>query len=162
MKKELPLDKLSHDKQVASLKSLLRSGKGTLTGHMALFAFRHHLISKHSPGYSRPPVIRWYLGQLAKEYIRRYYAEAKETLEQFAAMGLLEATGASSDNAGTEFRLNEALYPALQEVLEDVFGDDVVAAAIARAKYYKDPAVADSGAAKANGQDNKTKGKVTA
>jgi len=159
MKKEIQLDKMSHDKQVASLKSLLRSGKGTLTGHMALFAFRHHLISKHSPGYSRPPVIRWYLGQLAKEYIRRYYAEAKETLEQFAAMGLLEATGAS-DDAGTEFRLNEALYPALHEVLEDVFGDDVVAAAIARAKYYKDPA-ADSGASK-NGQDDKTKGKVTA
>ena len=160
MKKELPLDKMNHDKQVTSLKALLRSGKGTLTGHMALFAFRHHLISKHSPGYSRPPVIRWYLGQLAKEYIRRYYAEAKETLEQFAAMGLLEATGAS-DDAGTEFRLNEALYPALQEVLEDVFGNDVVAAAIARAKYYKDPA-ADSDASKAKGQGYKTNGKVTA
>jgi hypothetical protein len=159
MKKELPLDKMSHDKQVAHLKSLLRSGKGTLTGHMAFFAFRHHLISKHSPGYSRPPVIRWYLGQLAKEYIRRYYAEAKETLEQFAAMGLLEATGAT-DDAGTEFRLNEALYPALHEVLEDVFGDDVVAAAIARAKYYKDPAAVSS--ASKNGQGDKTKGKVTA
>ena len=160
MKKET-LERMSHDKQVASLKSLLRSGKGTLTGHMALFAFRHHLISKHSPGYSRPPVIRWYLGQLAKEYIRRYYAEAKETLEQFAAMGLLEATG-DANKPETEFRLSEALYPALQEVLEDVFGKDVVAAAIARAKYYKDPAAASPDAAKAKGQGDKTKGKVTA
>jgi hypothetical protein len=160
MKKET-LERMSHDKQVASLKSLLRSGKGTLTGHMALFAFRHHLISKHSPGYSRPPVIRWYLGQLAKEHIRRYYAEAKETLEQFAAMGLLEATG-DANKPETEFRLSEALYPALQEVLEDVFGDDVVAAAIARAKYYKDPAAASPDAAQKNGRDDKTKGKVTA
>jgi len=160
MKKET-LERMSHDKQVASLKSLLRSGKGTLTGHMALFAFRHHLISKHSPGYSRPPVIRWYLGQLAKEYIRRYYAEAKETLEQFAAMGLLEATG-DANKPETEFRLSEALYPALQEVLEDVFGKDVIVAAIARAKYYKDPAAASPDASKAKGQGDKTKGKVTA
>jgi hypothetical protein len=160
MKKEMTIDKMSHDKQVEHLKSLLRSGKGTLTGHLAFFAFRHHLISKHSPGYSRPPVLRWYLGQLAKEYIRRYYAEAKETLEQFAAISLLETTG-DADKPETEFRLNEALYPALHEVLEDVFGADAVAAAIARAKYYKDPAAADPGASR-DGKGDKTKGKVTA
>jgi hypothetical protein len=126
---------------VGYLRFVLRSGKGTLTGFMALFAFRHHLITKHSPDYSLKPVLRWYLGQLAKEYIKRYYAEARTTLENFAEIGLLEAKGEAED-AQREFRLNEGLLPALQEVLEEVFGKEAVAEAIARAKYYKDPASA--------------------
>src|SRR4030042_5860505 len=87
------LNEMSHERQVGYLRSVLRSGKGTLTGFMALFAFRHHLITKHSPDYSLKPVLRWYLGQLAKEYIKRYYAESKTTLENFAEIGLLEAEG---------------------------------------------------------------------
>lgn len=133
------LNEMSHERQVGYLRSVLRSGKGTLTGFMALFAFRHHLITKHSPDYSLKPVLRWYLGQLAKEYIKRYYAESKTTLENFSEIGLLEALGDAED-VQREFHLNEALYPALQEVLEEVFGKEAVADAIARAKYYKDPA----------------------
>jgi hypothetical protein len=83
------LNEMSFDKQVGYLRSLLRSGKGTLTSYMALFAFRHHLASQHSPAFSLKPVLRWYLGQLAKEYIKRYYNEAKSTLENFAEIGLV-------------------------------------------------------------------------
>ena len=135
------LNEMSHDRQVGYLRSILRSGKSTLTGFMALFAFRHHLASKHSPDFSQSPVLRWYLGQLAKEYIKRYYSEAKATLESFAEIGLLEAKGKAED-AQREFHLNEALYPALQEVLEEVFGKETVADAVARAKYYRNPASA--------------------
>lgn len=132
------LNGMSFEKQVGYLRSLLRSGKGTLTGYMALFAFRHHLASKHSPDFSQKPVMRWYLGQLAKEYIKTYFNEAKTTLENFAEIGLLEAKGEAGD-AQREFHLNESLYPALLEVLEEVFGKEAVDDAIARAKYYRDP-----------------------
>ncbi len=135
------LNEMSHERQVGYLRSVLRSGKGTLTGFMALFAFRHHLASKHSPDFSQSPVLRWYLGQLAKEYIKRYYAEAKSTLENFAEIGLLEAKG-DAEEVQREFRLNEAFLPALQEVLEEIFGNETVADAVARAKYYRDPASA--------------------
>lgn len=133
------LNEISFEKQVGYLRSLLRSGKGTLTGFMALFAFRHHLASEHSPNFSQSPVLRWYLGQLAKEYIKGYYNQAKSTLENFAEIGLVDARGEAED-AQREFHLNEALYPALQAVLEEVFGKEAVANAIARAKYYRNPA----------------------
>jgi hypothetical protein len=132
-------NEMSFEKQVGYLRSLLTSGKGTLTGFMALFAFRHHLASKHSPNFSQSPVLRLYLGQLAKEYIKGYYNQAKSTLEDFAEIGLLEAKGEAED-AQMEFHLNEALFPALQAVLEEVFGKEAVANAIVRAKYYRNRA----------------------
>jgi hypothetical protein len=132
------LNEMSFEKQVGYLRSVLRSGKSTLTGYLALFAFRYNLISKHSPDYSRKPILRWYLGQLAKEYIKMYYNEAQSTLQNFAEVGLLEAKG-EAESEQREFHLNESLYPALQTVLEEVFGKEAVADAVARAKYYRDP-----------------------
>ena len=133
------LNEMSFEKQVRYLRSLLSSGKNSLLGYFALFAFRHHLATKHSPEFSRKPVIRWYLGQLAKEYIKKYFNEAKTNLENFARIGLLEVKE-GTEPAYREYSLNEALYPALREVLEEIFGKDYVSQAISRAKYYRDPA----------------------
>jgi len=87
------LKEMSFERQVSYLRSVLSSGKNSLLGYFALFAFRHHLASRHSPGFTRKPVLRWYLGQLAKEYISKYYKEAKANLDNFARIGLLEASG---------------------------------------------------------------------
>jgi len=130
------LEEMSHEKQVGQLRSVLRSGKNTLAGFMALFAFRHHAISEHNPEIVLRPCLRWYLGQLAKEYIRRYYAEAKGALENFAAIGLLDALDA--EGGKKEFVLKESLVPALREVLEETFGKKTVDETVARAKFYKD------------------------
>lgn len=129
------LEEMSHERQVNYLRSVLRSKKGTLTGFMALFALRHHAISKHNPEITLRPCLRWYLGQLAKEYIRRYYREAKETLENFAATGLLDSLEAKDGKK--EFTLKETLFPALREALEDAFGKDAVDETLERAKFYK-------------------------
>jgi len=132
------LKEMSFEKQVRYLRSLLSSRKNSLLSYFALFAFRHHLASKHSPNFSQKPVLRWYLGQLAKEYISKYFNEAKVNLENFAEIGLLEVRE-TSDSTGKEYHLNEALYPALLEVLEEIFGKEQMTSAISRAKYYRDP-----------------------
>lgn len=132
------LKEMDFEKQVVYLRSLLGSGKNSLLGYFALFAFRHYLAMKHSPRFSQKPVIRWYLGQLAKEYIRKYFNDAKANLENFAEIGLLEVKE-GSDPTSKEYHLNEALYPALLEVLEEVFGKEYIASAISRAKFYRDP-----------------------
>jgi hypothetical protein len=132
------LKEISFEKQVRYLRSLLSSGKNSFASHLALFAFRRHLISKHAPKYSLKPVLRWYLGQLAKSYITRYFNEVKATLENLSEIGLLEVEG-QADSDYKEYHLNEALYPALRDVLEEVFGKEYVANAISRAKYYRDP-----------------------
>ncbi|MEE9389753.1 MAG: hypothetical protein V3U91_00770 [Candidatus Aminicenantaceae bacterium] len=132
------LKEMDFEKQVRYLRSLLSSGKNSLLGYFALFAFRHHLALKHSPNFSRKPVLRWYLGQLAKEYINKYFNEAKANLENFAQIGLIEVSGGEDPNE-KEYRLNEALYPALLNVLEETFGKEYVSSAISRAKYYRDP-----------------------
>lgn len=132
----MKLNEMPYSEQVSRLRSFLNSGKNTLTGYLALFAFRHHLASKHSRDFRSEPVLRWYLGQLAKEYISKFYKQAKETLDNLAETGLLEKTGESGD---TEFQLNEELYPALLAVLEDVFGKDYVSNEIARAKFFRKP-----------------------
>lgn len=134
------LEEMDFDGQVRYLRSLLRSGKGRLTSYIALFAFRHHLASKHAPGFSQKPVLRWYLGQLAKEYIRRYLDEARANLDNLAQIGLLEPRE-GKDSRGKEYHLNEAIYPALRDVLEEVFGKDYVSKVILKAKYYRDPGV---------------------
>ena len=132
------LKEMDFEKQVRYLRSLLSSGKNSVLGHFALFAFRHYLATKHSENFSRKPVLRWYLGQLAKEYINKYFNDAKVNLENFAEIGLLEVKE-GPDPASKEYHLNEAIYPALLEVLEEVFGKEYVSSAIARAKFYRDP-----------------------
>jgi len=130
------LKEMDFERQVKYLRSLLSSGKSNLVGYFALFAMRHHLAIKHSPSFNRKPVIRWYLGQLAKEYISRYFNQAKESLENFTGIGLLEAKDSDS---GQEFYLSEELYPALKEVLEEIFGKEYISKTISRAKYYRNP-----------------------
>ena len=132
------LNDMNFEKQVSYLRSLLGSGKNSLLGYLALFAFRHHVALKHSAMFTQKPVLRWYLGQLAKEYIAKYYKEAKTNLENFARIGLLEARS-GADEASEEFHLNESAYPALLNVLKEIFGEDCISNAISRAKYYKDP-----------------------
>lgn len=132
------LNELTFDKQVEYLRSLLASGRNSLTGYMALFAFRHHLASKHSAKFTQKPLLRWYLGQLAKEYIAKFYKEAKTNLENFARIGLLELRSGATE-ASDEYHLNEAVYPALLDVLKEIFGEECVNNAISRAKFYKDP-----------------------
>ena len=132
------LNELSFDRQKGYLRSLFGSGKNSTLGYFALFAFRHHLALKHAPKFTQKPVLRWYLGQLAKEYIKKYFNEAKANLENFAQIGLLD-TREVKDPAGKEFHLNEAIYPALRDVLEEVFGKEYVDAVISRAKFYRDP-----------------------
>ena len=132
------LNEISFEEQVNYLRSLMSSGKNSLLGYVALFAFRHYLATKHSENFSRKPVLRWYLGQLAKEYINKYFNDAKVNLENFAGIGLLEVKE-GPDPASKEYHLNEAIYPALLEVLEEVFGKEYVSIAIARAKFYRDP-----------------------
>lgn len=132
----MKIEEMSFEKQVQYLRSLL-SGKNSLLGYFALFALRHHLASKHSPAFTQKPVIRWYLGQLAKEYIAKYFNDAKKTLENFAEVGLLEASEGSEGEK--EFRLKESVYPALLDVLEELFGEECIRNSIARAKYYRNP-----------------------
>jgi len=125
------LNKMNFEKQVSRLRSLMSAGKNSFLSHIALFAFRHHLATKHSPDFSQKPVLRWYLGQLAKEYIAKYFKEAKSNLENFANIGLLETKGEAND---AEYRLNEALYPALCDVLAEVFGEETISKEISRAR----------------------------
>jgi len=132
------LNELSHDRQVSYLRSVLSSGKSSILSYFALFALRHYLASRHSPNFSQKPVLRWYLGQLAKEYIKRYVSEAKTNLDNFAQIGLLEATEGEKPE-GKEYHLNESLYPALHDVLEEIFGKEYVSNVILMAKYYRDP-----------------------
>ena len=69
--------------------------------------------------------------------IKKYFNEAKTNLENFEKIGLIDIKN-SEDELGKEFYLNENLYPALQEVLEEVFGKENIAKAISRAKFFKD------------------------
>ena len=132
------LNEMSIDRQVSYLRSVLSSGKSSILSYFAHFALRHHLASRHSPNFSQKPVLRWYLGQLAKEYIKRYVSEAKTNLDNFAQIGLLEATE-GKEPEGKEYHLNESLYPALRDVLEEIFGKEYISNVILRAKYYRDP-----------------------
>ena len=134
----MDLNKMDFDKQVSYLRSLLSSGKDSLLGYFALFAFRHHLATKHSPSYTLKPILRWYLGQLAKTFISKYFNETKENLENFAKVGLLEARNGQEPDT-KEYHLSEALYPALLEVLEETFGKDYIENEISRAKYFRNP-----------------------
>jgi hypothetical protein len=135
------LKEMRFDQQVEALKTALRSGRNSFASYLALFALRHHLATKHAPDYSVRPVLRWYLGQLAKEYIGKYYNEASRGLEGFAEIGLLE-TSEGQNAQRKEYRLEDALYPALLAVLEGIFGKEYIANAIARAKFYRNPGTA--------------------
>jgi len=134
----MDLNKMDSDKQVSYLRSLLSSGKDSLLGYFALFAFRHHLATKNSPNFTLKPILRWYLGQLAKTFISKYFNETKESLENFVKIGLLEAKEGQEPET-KEYYLSETLYPALVEVLEEIFGKEYIENEISRAKYFRNP-----------------------
>jgi hypothetical protein len=132
------LKEMSLKKQVSYLKSLLKSEESTVTGYLAVSAFKHLLISKEHPSAQLKPLLRWYNGQLAKEFIKKYYKEAKETLENFCEIGLLNVkTG--QYNGLNEYHLDQSLFPALRQVLEEIFGKEHIAKVAAGVKYYKFP-----------------------
>ena len=132
------LKEMSSEKQIGYLRSLLGSEKNSLLSYLALFAFRHHAATKHSKSFTQKPVLRWYLGQLAKEYIRKYFKEAQTNLDNLAHIGLLEAFR-ETDGRLEEFHLNEDLYPVLQEVLEEVFGKEYIEKVISSAQFIRNP-----------------------
>jgi hypothetical protein len=132
------LKEMSLKKQVHYLKSLLKSEESTITGYLAVSAFKHHLISKEHPTAQLKPLLRWYNGQLAKAFIKKYYKEAKETLENFCVIGLLNVR-LGQYNGLNEYHLDQSLFPALREALEEVFGKEHIAKVAAGVKYYKFP-----------------------
>jgi hypothetical protein len=123
---------------VKYLKSLLKSEESTVAGFLAVSALKHHLISKEHPKAQLKPVLRWNNGQLVKEFIKKYYKEAKATLENFGAIGLLNVR-ASQYNGLNEYYLDESLFPALREALEEVFGKEHIEKVAVGVKYYKFP-----------------------
>ncbi len=122
--------------QVKMLKSVLKGGQNSTTCSLAVAAFRYHHVLKNYPKASVKPVLRWYLGQLAREFIRKVYKEARSDLESLAELGLLEISN-ENGNAEKKFLLDKDLYPVLKNVLEDVLGKEQVSKVIEGAKYYK-------------------------
>jgi hypothetical protein len=138
------LKELSFEPQVNYLRQLIKSKGSSLTGYLALSAFRQHLIEKHNPNNLFKPILRWYLGQLAKMYIRRYFKEVKATLNYFVEIGLVEEVGGraptkNQDNVDKEYHLNEVLVPALRYALEEAYGKEYIAKVISSAKFYRPP-----------------------
>ncbi|MGD2091523.1 MAG: hypothetical protein PVH61_35450 [Candidatus Aminicenantes bacterium] len=124
------------DAKVKFLKSVFKGGQNSTACSLAVAALRYHHILKNYPKASVKPVLRWYLGQLAREYIRKVYKNARSDLENLAEIGLIEVSE-ENGNALKEFHLNESLYPALKTALESVLGKEFVSKVIDGAKYYK-------------------------
>ncbi len=132
----MDLKEAKADAQAKLLKSVLKGGPNSVACSLAVAAFRHHHIMKNYPESSVKPVMRWFLGQLAREYIRKVYKEARSSLENLSEIGLLDVSE-ENGNAEKEFRLDETLYPALKDALESVLGKERVSKVIEGAKYYK-------------------------
>lgn len=138
------LKKMSYEQQVDYLRQLLRSKGSPLAGPLALCLFRQHLVSKHFPGSQFKPALRWYLGQLAKIYIRKIFNEAKANLNYFAEIGLVEETPCRAptkkqEMVYREFHLDEELLPALRFALEERLGKEYVSKMVSSAKYCRPP-----------------------
>ncbi len=133
----MKLKEMEFEEQVDCLKSIIRPGTNSLAGSLVVAAFRHHHIAERFED-SVKPLARWYLGQLAKSYIRKIYKEARSDLENLIELGLLEAI---KDNGETEkeYCLDKALYPALRKTLEDVLGKEQVEKIIEGTKFYRKP-----------------------
>ena len=132
----MDLKEVKADAQAKFLESVLKGGPNSVACSLAVAALRHHHILKNYPESSVKPVVIWYLGQLAREYIRKVYKEAKLNLENLAEVGLLDVSE-ENGNAEKEFHLDESLYPVLKDVLESELGKERVAKVIEGAKYYK-------------------------
>jgi hypothetical protein len=134
----MKLKEAKADAQVKFLKSVVKGGQNSTACSLAVAAFRHHHVLKNYPGASVKPSLRWYLGQLAKEYIRKVYKEARSSLENLSEIGLLDVSGKDGNaDKEKEFQLDNALYPALKNALESVLGKERVSKVIEGAKYYK-------------------------
>lgn len=130
----MKLSEMRFEKQVAYLRSLLAGGNNSMLTWLALYLLRYFMAVKHSKGFSKKPVLRWYLGQMAKEYVKRCRSEVKRALDGFAQVGLIEV---KSGEKGEEYYLNEKAYAPLYAVLEEIFGSDFMEREKKSARFFK-------------------------
>lgn len=132
----MKLNEAKADEKVKMLKSALKGEEHSTICSLAVAAFRYHHIQKNYPEASVKPVLRWYFGQLAREYIRKIYITVRADLEYLADIGLIEITE-KDGNALKEFHLHKGLYTPLKHALESIIGKEQVTKVIEGAKYYK-------------------------
>lgn len=125
---------MKFEKQVAYLRSLLSGGNNSMLTWLALFSLRYFMAVKHSKGFLKKPVLRWYLGQMAKEYVKRCRSEVKRALDGFAQAGLIEV---KSGEKAEEYYLSEKVYASLYAVLEEIFGSDFMEREKKSASFFK-------------------------
>lgn len=133
----MKLKEMELEEQVDCLKSIVRPGKNSLAGSLVIAAFKHHHIAERFEGTVKP-LTRWYLGQLARSYIRKIFKEAKSDLENLVELGLLQATK-NNGETDKEYCLDKDLYPALRKTLEDVMGKEQVEKIVEGTKFYRNP-----------------------
>jgi hypothetical protein len=128
MNPQAHLELLPEAEQVKKLRGFLHPKRSKLRPHLALFAIKNHLLREAGFVEGNQPAVRWYQGRLMKAGVKASQWNTRQQLNRLAKLGVVDRVKALSSKRarGWEYRLNEAIYPALEQALKQVLGVKVV------------------------------------
>jgi hypothetical protein len=137
MKTEKPLELLPQEEQIQKLRAFLHPYRSRLRPLLTLFAVKNHLLREDGLTAKNDPTVRWYQDRLINAGLTASRWSVQHQLDELARFGVVDKTMRTmrvlrekNDLASLiraevcEYRLNEAIYPALEQALKQLLGVD--------------------------------------
>jgi hypothetical protein len=133
----MEIGKQDFQTQVRRLRVFLNPKSSKLRAYLALFGIKNHIVLKNGCLEGNNPSISWYTEQLAKANVSENYWGIRNALRRMARVGIfkeMRMTRTVSNPVGScqrftklnhcEYYLDEKVFPALHQVLKEIFGVD--------------------------------------
>lgn len=125
------LELLPDKEQTRTLRSLLRPARSRIRPFLVLFALKSH-ISGPQVTESGHPTVRWYQSRLIRAGVNASGTNVRRQLEVLAKAGVCDKEadtarrrrgkrGRASKPSHVCYKLNEALYPSIEQALRQDF-----------------------------------------
>ena len=126
MSDDRALELLTPDEQIRILRFFLLPWRSVLRPYLALFAIRNYFQRESGRSSWNRPTAQWYQRRLVKTGVYAKYYTVRYQLNKMTALGVLDKVRrrAGRSNVTKEYRLNQSVYPALEQALKQVIGVD--------------------------------------
>ena len=131
------LELLTLEEQIPKLRAFLHPYRSRLRPFLALFAIKNYLLTESGLTIKNEPTVRWYQAKLIRAGVTASYWSVHNQLNRLSRFGVVDKTlrkrHVARNNKGViglvraevgEFKLNAAIYPALQQALKQLLGVD--------------------------------------
>ena len=135
MRDNTPLELIPEKDQIKRLRDFLHPRRSRMRPFLGLFAIRNYLLRQAGPAEKNVPTVQWYQRHVIRAGVPASHWNVRYQLNWLAKSGVLDKATAYQRVSRTnetfpglvdakvcEYRLNAAIYPALEQALKQLLG----------------------------------------